>query len=103
MAENKAAGLAAIVITGGAPLDRRALAKLPRDGFIIAADGGLDHALAAGLSPDALVGDLDSVSAEALAWADEHIEVIRHPPDKATTDTELALAHALTRSPNRIV
>ena len=103
MAEENAAGLATVVITGSAPLDRGAVAMLPRDCFMVAADGGLDHALAAGLRPNVLVGDLDSVSAEALAWADEHIAVFRHPADKSTTDTELAIAHALTRSPRRFV
>ncbi len=42
----------AIIVTGGAPLDDRAVAALPRDAFVVAADGGLDHALAAGLEPD---------------------------------------------------
>lgn len=33
--------------------------------FILAADGGADRALAAGVTPDAVIGDLDSVSAAA--------------------------------------
>ena len=69
----------------------------------IAADGGLDHARAAGLDPAVLVGDLDSVSAIGLAWASEHTEVVRHPVDKAATDTELAIAHAATYRPRRII
>ena len=68
----------------------------PRDAVVIAADGGLDHARAAGLDPAVLVGDLDSISALGLAWASEHAEVVRHPVDKAATDTELAIAHAAT-------
>ena len=71
--------------------------------MIIAADGGLDHARAAGLDPDVLVGDLDSISALGLAWATEHVEVVRHPVDKAATDTELAIAHAATYEPSRIL
>ena len=67
--------------------------------LVIAADGGLDHARAAGLDPDVLVGDLDSISALGLAWASEHAEVVRHPVDKAATDTELAIAHAATFAP----
>ena len=38
-----------VVVTGAAPLDRRAVAAVPRDALVIAADGGLDHARAAGL------------------------------------------------------
>lgn len=93
----------AVVVTGGAPLDPLAVAALPIGAYIVAADGGLDHALAAGLSPDALVGDLDSVSDDGLAWAHEHAAVHTHPADKAATDTELAVAHALTISPSRLV
>ncbi len=92
-----------VVITGAAPLARRAVAAVPPDAWLIAADGGLDHALAAGLRPAVLVGDLDSVSGRGLSWAREHAEVIRHPADKDATDTELALAHGLTRRPTRIL
>jgi thiamine pyrophosphokinase len=92
-----------VVVTGAAPLDRRAVAAIPRDAFVVAADGGLDHARAAGLEPSVLVGDLDSISARGLAWASEHAEVVRHPIDKAATDTELAIAHAATYAPRRIL
>lgn len=96
-----------IVITGAAPLSRRAVGRVPADAVLVAADGGLDHALAAGLAPSVLVGDLDSVSAAGLAWASEHASsgctVVRHPVDKAATDTELALAHAAAQGADRIV
>ena len=92
-----------VVVTGAAPLDRRAVAAVPAGAFVVAADGGLDHARAAGLDPDVLVGDLDSISALGLAWASEHAEVVRHPVDKAATDTELAIAHAATFAPARIL
>jgi thiamine pyrophosphokinase len=92
-----------VVVTGAAPLDRRAVAAVPRDAIVIAADGGLDHARAAGVDPDVLVGDLDSISAIGLAWASEHAEVVRHPIDKAATDTELAITHAATYAPARIL
>ncbi|MET0325866.1 MAG: thiamine diphosphokinase [Ilumatobacteraceae bacterium] len=92
-----------VVITGAAPLDRRAVAAIPRDAVLVAADGGLDHARSAGLEPSVLVGDLDSISAMGLAWASEHTEVVRHPIDKAATDTELAVAHAATLGPDRIL
>ncbi|MBA3288045.1 MAG: thiamine diphosphokinase [Acidimicrobiia bacterium] len=92
-----------IVITGASPLDRRAVAELPIDAVIIAADGGLDHARAAGLEPGTLVGDLDSISAGGLAWATEHATLVRHPVDKSATDTELAVAHAASLGPSRII
>ncbi len=92
-----------IVVTGAEPLDPDAVARLPRNGIVIAADGALDHALAAGLSPAGLVGDLDSISAGGLAWAEAHATIQRHDPDKDHTDTELALAIAADFNPARLV
>lgn len=86
-----------IVITGGGPLSARAvaLARALPDAALIAADSGLDHALSAGLSPAVLIGDLDSVSADAMAaTTGRRVAVERHPPDKDATDTELAVGHA---------
>jgi thiamine pyrophosphokinase len=92
-----------VVITGAAPLDARAVAAVPVGAVLIAADGGLDHALAAGLTPSVLIGDLDSISPDGLAWAKEHAEVIVHPADKGATDTELAVTHAAALRPQRLV
>jgi thiamine pyrophosphokinase len=92
-----------VIITGSAPLDERAVAAVPEGALVIAADGGLDHARAAGIDPAVLVGDLDSVTALGLAWASEHTTVVRHPIDKAATDTELAIEHAASLHPERIV
>jgi thiamine pyrophosphokinase len=92
-----------VVITGAASLDARAVAAVPAEAVVVAADGGLDHALAAGIAPAVLIGDLDSVSPAGLAWATEHAEVERHATDKGETDTELALALAESWRPERIV
>jgi len=91
-----------IVVTGAAPLAPRAIDSIPDGAIILAADGALDHALAAGLTPAALVGDLDSVSAEGLEWAESNATIERHPPDKDHTDTELALATAADLNPRRL-
>lgn len=92
-----------IVVTGAAPLHPEAVARLPEHAIVLAADGGLDHALAAGLRPAGLVGDLDSVSPDGLAWATEHATIERHPTGKDRTDTELALATAVGLDPARLV
>ena len=84
-----------VIVTGAAPLDADAVAHIPTGTIVIAADGGLDHALAAGVVPAALVGDLDSVSPDGLAWAEAHATIERHDPAKDLTDTELALATAV--------
>lgn len=91
-----------VVVTGALTLAPTVRSALPPDAIVVAADGGLDLALEAGLTPAMLVGDLDSITAEGLAWAEEHAEIRRHPVDKDTTDTELALEAALNLGAGRI-
>ena len=89
-----------VVVAGGGPLSPQAVDAVAGGAFIVAADSGLDHAVAAGFVPDVLVGDLDSISAAGLMWAYEHAaEIEEHEPDKELTDTELAIARALLRDP----
>lgn len=92
-----------IVVTGSEPLAPTAVAQLPSSATVIAADGGLDHALAAGLEPSALIGDLDSVTAASLEWAERHATIEHYDTDKDRTDTELALATAVDLNPDRLV
>jgi len=94
----------ALIFAGGnAPLPH--LSKfLPQAQWRIAADSGLDHALALGVTPDVVVGDSDSVSNQALALAHSlDIEFISAPTDKDFTDTELALSHAVHLGAQKIV
>ncbi|MBC7155807.1 MAG: thiamine diphosphokinase [Rhodobacteraceae bacterium] len=59
---------APVTLVGGSALDaatlRRSLAHAP---VLMAADGGADHAIAAGHLPEAVIGDMDSISAAARA------------------------------------
>jgi thiamine pyrophosphokinase len=91
-----------VIITGAAPISPEVVARIPTDALLIAVDGGLDHALAVGLEPTRVVGDLDSVTDDGLAWAARHASIERHPTDKDRTDTELALAVAAGLDPDRI-
>ena len=85
-----------VVVIGGGPLSPRAVTDVLPDAMIIAADSGLDHAVAAGLRPTVLIGDLDSISAHGKMWAYAHeLEIDQHPVDKGSTDTELALVRAV--------
>ena len=85
-----------VVVVGGGPLSQRATTEVLADATIIAADSGLDHAVAAGLRPTLLVGDLDSISAHGKMWAYAHeLEIDEHPIDKDATDTELAVLRAV--------
>ena len=92
-----------IVVTGAQPFDPDLIADIPNDAEVIAADSGLDHALAAGLTPSTVVGDFDSISEAGRRWADANATVVGHPVDKDATDTELALAIAADLNPDHLV
>lgn len=63
-----------------------ALTKAP---VLVAADGGADRALAAGVVPDAVIGDLDSLSNAARAQIPA--DRIHHVADQDSTDFDKAL------------
>lgn len=93
--------LTVVVFSGGEPLPSSLAGEISEDAYLIAADSGLDTALSWGYDVDLVVGDLDSVSAEALAATSASVE--RHSPDKDATDLDLALQAALRLDPDRIV
>ncbi len=70
--------------------------------LLLAVDGGLRHALAAGLKPHLLLGDLDSVT-EADLERVHGVQVMRFNADKDFTDLELAVQEARARGATRIV
>jgi thiamine pyrophosphokinase len=93
----------AVVVSGGLAPDPAEVRPLPAGAFVIAADSGLEHAAALGLTVDVLVGDLDSVSAPAVLAAESAgVRVERHPVDKEATDLELALDYALALGATRV-
>ncbi len=57
----------------------------PED-VVIAADGGLKHTAALGLSPHVILGDFDS-----LGFVPKGANVLRHPVEKDDTDAMLAV------------
>ncbi len=65
--------------------------------LIIAADGGYNVLSEAGIKPDILVGDLDSLSLNIIDLMPPDIEVLRHPREKDFTDAELAVMEAMGR------
>ena len=77
---------------------------VPRTATVVAADGGLDRAVALGLRADVVVGDLDSVTPEALSAAEAAgTRVVRHPAAKDATDLELALDEAVALGARRVL
>jgi thiamine pyrophosphokinase len=72
--------------------------------WILGADGGAAQARAWGLTPDLVVGDLDSLPAEdQAALEDAGIAFVVHPRAKDETDLELALTEAVERGFEEIV
>lgn len=71
--------------------------------LIIAADSGYDAAIRAGLSPDVVIGDMDSISKDAMSRGAITGEIIQWPRDKDHSDTELALRYAKERGIDDIV
>ena len=66
------------------------------DDFLIAADGGLRHVQALGLTPDAVIGDFDS-----LGYVPE--QAVVYPVEKDDTDAMLAVKLGLERGFRRFV
>ena len=87
----------ALIFVNGELIDPGAARSIvqPED-VVIAADGGARHALSLGVIPSAILGDLDSLSAEEVRkFTDMDVHILRFPQNKDETDMELALKHAL--------
>ncbi|HTO30308.1 MAG TPA: thiamine diphosphokinase [Pararhizobium sp.] len=90
------------ILMGGALVPTGRLAAQLDGVRVIAADGGMRHARALGLTPELWVGDFDSTPDALIAeWPD----VLRepYPPAKNETDGEIAVAAALERGAKRLI
>jgi len=93
-----------VVVAGGGPPDPESALAIPLGARVIAADRGLEHALALGLDVEIAVGDFDSASPEAVARAEASgTRIERHSAEKDATDLELALDAALALGPEGIL
>jgi thiamine pyrophosphokinase len=96
--------LAVVFLAGdhGDPAWHRALAA--RADLVLAADGGALFLTSAGVRPDAVVGDLDSLDPGLAARLEAGgVEVVLHPVRKDVTDGELAVEEALRRGAGEVV
>jgi len=93
-----------IFANGDLPDLQKARNILRADDFIICADGGTHYALALGLTPNLVIGDMDSIQKDqwqALEKAGVAIELF--PRDKNETDLELAITRAIELDPREMV
>lgn len=93
---------ALIVLGGDAPERMLLLSCAGYADIKIAADRGLEAFECAGVSPDLLVGDMDSVSQEVLDRVKENTQVERLPIQKDDTDGVHALDVAIARGAKNI-
>jgi len=91
-----------IFANGNLPNLEKARTLVRPGDFIFCADGGIRHALAMGLIPNAIIGDMDSLPSY-FQPATFNGELILFPKDKNETDLELAIDHALTLQPDHIL
>lgn len=94
---------ALIVLGGDAPGKALLEDCVRRCDFSIAADRGLEAFDAAGLEPDLLLGDMDSVAPAVLAKYEERLPLKRLNCQKDDTDGEAALEAAIARGAKEII
>jgi thiamine pyrophosphokinase len=69
----------------------------------IAVDSGASHALSLRITPDILVGDLDSIDTKTLnTLRKKNVKVIKYPREKDQSDTEIALEIAIEMGATKI-
>ncbi len=95
-----------VLVVADGDVDSVLLAELARGEdrpALIAADGGAAHVLAAGLVPDLVVGDFDSLAAADRAHLEDiGVELRVADPAKDESDMELCLLAALAAGHARI-
>jgi len=93
-----------IIANGDPPEPVTARRHAGRADLLLAADGGARHALALGLTPHIVIGDMDSLDQDHQArLRAAGSRFIVHPAAKDETDLELALLHAVEQGADSIV
>ena len=95
----------ALVFAGGDAVDGNVAARLPdADVTVVAADSGVEHALALRRHVDLVIGDFDSADPVAVDTAVAGgAEARRYPAEKDQSDLELALGAARERGAGRVI
>ena len=85
-----------IILANGKPPRKSVITFFQKNGFdtLICADGGADSALRLGLTPDYIIGDLDSISKEAIKKFKKTSEIIQYKKQN-DTDVEKCLKFAI--------
>ncbi|MFX0549116.1 thiamine diphosphokinase [Hathewaya histolytica] len=94
-----------IIISGGkAPSLQLLKNYLKEEHFIIASDSGAEATLKYNLTPNMIVGDLDSISEDTyMYYLNKGCKFVRYSPEKDFTDTELAIEEAINIGSDEII
>ena len=97
----------AVIFTGGT-IERETVAEYFRKEspeLVVAADSGLEFCYHAGIRPDYIVGDFDSIRPEILAYfrGKKEIPMDTYRPEKDMTDTDIALEKAVQLGADSVV
>ena len=94
-----------LIVSGGEPPLKENLKRLSSHAeLVLAADIGAKYCLDAGVVPDVVIGDMDSLPLDlADRLGTGGMEVISYPRDKDETDTLLALDYAMARGASEII
>lgn len=93
-----------IIVTGGNKPSKKLLNSYIKSGdLIIGADKGSEYLYDYEIIPNIILGDFDSISEEKLKKIEEkQVEIIKFPPEKDYTDTEIAIMEAIKRGADTI-
>ena len=93
-----------IFANGDLPDLNKARSLIRADDFILCADGGTRHALALGLKPNLVVGDMDSLGKNIWQELEKTgVSIELFPRDKNETDLELAINRAIELGQKEII
>lgn len=88
-----------IILANGKPPKKSIISSFQRNGFdkLICADGGANSALKMNLIPDAIIGDLDSISSQALKKYRSKTKIIKLKRQN-DTDVEKCLKYVIDKN-----
>jgi thiamine pyrophosphokinase len=94
-----------VIISGGvAPSFSLLTKEISNADLIICADSGANHLYKHKITPHYLVGDFDSISLEILEYyKNQECSILKFPPEKDFTDSELAMNIAFDYNVSEIV
>lgn len=92
-----------LFIGGAAPEYKTVEHELEDSEIIVAADSGFDSALKMGISPDIIIGDMDSIQSKSIFDSYPQGKIIRFSKDKDKTDTELGISYLIEKKIDKIV